>query len=113
MFHHLGDGAVVGNYKAIPLPLLAQHIVDKPAVGCGRGVIYDIKRCHERASPCLGGCLVGWEELVVHAYVTHIYGVVVATGFGTAVQGVVLYAGHHVLRTIVALIAAYQCLGNA
>ena len=112
MLGNLLDRGIVGNDKSFPPPLLAQHIVDEPTVGGGGDIIHDIKRGHERASSSLGCCLVGREELVVHTDMAHIDGVIVAPRLCSAIEGIMLHAGHHVLRTIVPLIAAHHRLGN-
>ena len=112
MLGNLGDGAVVSHHEAVPSPLLAQHVVDEPFVGRSGNVVHDVERGHHRTCTCLGGCLVGREELVVHPDVTHIHRVIIASGLCPTVEGIVLHAGHHILRTVVALIAFHQRLSD-
>ena len=109
----LGNGTIVGHHKAVPSPLLAQHIVNEPSVGGGGDIVHEVKRGHHRPCPCLCCSLVGRKELVVHPEVTHIDRVVVATCLGTAIQGIVLDAGHHVLGSVVALISLHHGLCDA
>ena len=113
MLRNLSDGTVVSHHESVPTPLLAQHVVYQPAVGRSRCVIHNVKRCHHRPRSSLGRSLVGREELVVHPDVAHIYRVIVAPSLCTAIQRIVLHAGHHVLGPVVALIAPHQSLCDA
>ena len=114
MTEHLADAAVVGHHKAVVFPLVAEHIIQEPAVGRGRNTINDVERRHKRTGTGLGCGLIGREILVEHTHATHVDRVVVATGLGSTIEGEMLHAGHDVVNPgIVALIAAHHGLGDA
>ena len=79
MHHHLVYRAIVGDYESIELPFLAQNIVDKPFVGCSWYAVDNVERGHERTGSSLGSSLVRSKILIIHAYVAHVHGVVVAS----------------------------------
>ena len=47
VFNHLRNGGVVGNYKAVPAPLIAEYIGQQPAVGSGRHAVDGVERGHK------------------------------------------------------------------
>ena len=107
---HLVYRGIVGNYKIVEAPLVAEQILKQPLVGGGRHAVDDIERGHERCGSGVDCGLVGRQILVVHALAAHVYCVVVAAGLGAAVEGEVFDAGKDVLVGEVALIAFYHCL---
>ena len=114
MTEHLADAAVVGHHKAVVFPLVAEHIIQEPAVGRGRNAVDDVERRHKRTGTGLGSCLIGRKILVEHTHATHVDRVVVATSLGSTIEGEMLHAGHDVVNPgIVALIAAHHGLGDA
>ena len=107
---HFVDAGIVCHDEALEAPFLPEHIVEEPGIGGGVESIDDVEAGHHTAHAGLDRCLVGREVLVEHTQMTHIYGVVVASCLGCAIEGVVLQASHDVLPLLeVALIATHQC----
>ena len=106
---HLGDAGVVGHHEALEAPLAAEHLVEEPGIGRGMLSVHDVEAGHHASHACPHGSLVGRHVLVEHAPAAHVHRIVVATGLGSAVEGVVLQAGHDVVLLLeVALIAAHK-----
>ena len=81
MIHHFRYPGVIGNNKALELPLAAQQVGQQPIVGGSRNAVNFIERCHDGTCASIKGCFVRWEVFVVHAHLTHVGGVVIPSGF--------------------------------
>ena len=113
MNYSLVDGTIVGDHKTIIIPFIAQQVGEQPLVASGGNAINDIERRHKRTGASLGSCLVRSEILVVHPHAAHVHRVVVATSFGSSIEGEMLHACHHVLLAVVALESPHHSLADA
>ena len=109
----LVDGTIVGDYKTIIFPFIAQKVGEQPLVASGGNTINDIKRRHKRTGTSLGGSLVRSEILVVHPHSAHIHRIVIATCLCSSIKGKMLNACHHILLAVVALESPHHSLSNA
>ena len=82
-------GAVVAYYHSVKSPLLPQYGVAKPFVCGGRNSFDGIERGHNRAYTLFYSRFVRWQILIVHPVAAHVDSVVVASGFGRAIESIV------------------------
>ena len=59
-----------------------------------------VERCHRRANTRIDAGLVWREIIIVHFVGAHVYGVVIATGFGGTIQTEMFHTGQDVVWLI-------------
>ena len=108
MAHHLVDAGVVGHHKAPEAPLVAENFLHEVLVGGGGYAVQLVERCHDAESSGIDGGLIRREIELPQPPFRHIYGIVVPSGLGSAVSGVVLDAGEQgaLVFKVFSLIAA-------
>ena len=109
----LVDCGGVCDDEAVEAPESAQDVIEQVLVAGGGHALDLVERAHVASGARLAGLLVGAQVYVEHGLAVHGDGVVVPSRLGCPVQGVVLYAGHHLVvafEAAVALVAAHHGL---
>ena len=90
------DGVGVADYEALEAPILAEDVMQQPAVAGGGHVVEIHVGGHGGADTGLDCGVEGREVDVPHLIFRDVGGVIVASAFGGAVSGEVLHAGENV-----------------
>ena len=76
---HLAYCTIVGHDESVEVPLVAQHVVLQPSVGCSWSAVNVVERSHHTAHTSFDTHLIRQQILVEHTVFAHIGSVVVAT----------------------------------